>query len=161
MANTEELHEHPSTQYARHFDIWLKEFKETISYMSIVTEHNSDWRKIYRKLDQLFNDTVWKLRNEASTEETSSDEDEEGSPLLKIDVSQRDNYSRQFRAWMAGIIDTCPNRKLYFGDSYSIKEHLKYSRYFFKHHWDPEKTVDESLMKTYLGSNWNQITFRH
>ena len=53
------------------------------------------------------------------------------------------------------------SRKLYFGDSYSIKEHLKYSRYFFKHHWDPEKTVDESLMKTYLESNWNQITFRH
>ena len=106
MANTEELHEHPSTQYARHFDIWLKDFKDTISYMSIVTEHNSDWRKIYRKLDQFFKDTVWKLRNEASTEETSSDEDEEGSPLLKIYVSQRDNYSRQFRAWMAGIIDT-------------------------------------------------------
>ena len=36
MANTEELHEHPSTQYARHFDIWLKDFKDTISYMSIV-----------------------------------------------------------------------------------------------------------------------------
>ena len=156
MANTEELHEHPSTRYARHFDIWLKDFKETGSYADLVNGHDGHWIKIYRELDQIFKDTVWKLRNEAPTEETSSDEDEEVIPMLKIDASQRDNYKRQFRAWMAEIKDTCPNREIYFGRSYGIDEHVRYERFFFKHHWDPEKTVDESLMKALLGSEWDK-----
>ena len=94
----------------------------------------------------LFFDNELKLRRE----------DEEGDPMLKLDVSQRDNYKRQFRAWLAEIKDTCPNRKLYYDGSDGIKEHLRDSRFFFKHRWDPEKTVDESLMKALLGSNWDK-----
>ena len=30
------------------------------------------------------------------------------------------------------------------------------SEAFFKHRWDPEKTVDESLMKRLLGSEWDK-----
>ena len=45
------------------------------------------------------------------------------------------------------FLKTCPNPKLYFGRYYGIDEYLRYKRFFFKHHWDPEKTVDESLIK--------------
>ena len=134
-----------TVQYGLDYDRWLKDLKKTDRYMSIVAKHKQNWRKIHDQLLAIFNNEL-KLRRE----------DEEGNPLLKIDVSQRDNYNRQFRAWMAEIKDTCPNRKLYFGRSYGIKEHLRYSRYFFKHLWDPEKTVDESLMKALLGSNWDK-----
>ena len=129
-----------TVQYGLDYDRWMEDFEGTDMYMSIVTEHKEDWRKIHDHLLVIFNNEL-KLRRE----------DEEGNPILKIDVSQRDNYKRQFRAWLAEIKDTCPNRELYFGDSYGIKEKLRYSRYFFKYHWDPEKTIDESVIGTKLG----------
>ena len=134
-----------TVQYDLDYDRWLKDFKKTPTYMSIVTKHNRDWRKIHDQLLAIFNNDL-KLRRE----------DEEVIPILKIDASQRDNYTRQFRAWMVQIKDTCPNRELYFGRSYDIDESVKYERFFFKHHWDPEKTVDESLMKRLLGSEWDK-----
>ena len=75
-----------TVQYALDYDRWLEDFEGTPRYMSIVTEHNSDWRKIYDKLFVIFNNEL-KLRRE----------DEEGDPMLKLDVSQRNNYKRQFR----------------------------------------------------------------
>ena len=140
------LEDHKKTvQYGLDYDRWLKDFKKTPTYMSIVTKHNRDWRKIHDQLHAFFNNELL-LRCE----------DEEVIPLMKIDASQRDNYKRQFRAWMAQIKDTCPDRELYFGRSYGIDESIKCERYFFKHHWDPEKTVDESLMKALLGSEWDK-----
>ena len=134
-----------TVQYGLDYDRWLEDFEGTPKYMSIVTEHNCDWRKIYDQLLAIFNNEL-KLRCE----------DEEGDPVLKLDVSQRDNYERQFRAWLAEIKDTCPNPKLYYDGSDGIKEHLRDSRFFFKHDWDPEKNVDEPLMKALLGSNWEK-----
>ena len=130
---------------AAEYDRWLEDYKKTPAYMDIVTKHNRDWRKIHDQLLPIFNNDL-KLRRE----------DEVGIPMLKIDASQRDNYKRQFRAWMAQIKDTCPNRELYFGRSCGINESAKYERFFFKYHWDPEKTVDESLMKALLGPNWDR-----
>ena len=127
-----------TVQYALDYDRWMEDFEGTPLYMSIVAEHNRDWRKIHDQLFVVFNNEL-KLRRE----------DEEGDPLLKIDVSQRDNYKRQFRAWLIQRKDTCPNRKLYYSGSDGIKEHLRDSRFFFKHRWNPEETVDESLMKAY------------
>ena len=48
-----------NTRYARHFDMWLKDFKETSSYAGIVTGHDGHWIKIYHELHQIFKDTVW------------------------------------------------------------------------------------------------------
>ena len=93
MANTEELPEHPLTRYARHFDIWLEDFKETSSYADIVIGHDGHWGKIYRELDQIFKDTVWnpmKLRNETST---NVDDQRRSSD------SERD-YRREFDKWL-------------------------------------------------------------
>ena len=130
---------------ANNYDQWLEDFKKTDRYRSIVTEHKKDWRKIDDQLLAFFNNEML-LRCA----------DEVGIPMLKIDASQQDNYKRQFRTWMAEIKDTCPNRELYFGRSYGINERIRYERYFFKYHWDPEKTVDESLMKALLGSEWDK-----
>ena len=130
---------------ANNYDQWLKDFKKTDRYRSIVTEHKKDWGKLDDQLLAFFNNEML-LRCA----------DEVGIPMLKIDASQRDNFKRQFRAWMAGIKDTCPNRELYFGRCYGIGESVKYERYFFKYRWDPEKTVDESLMKRLLGSEWDK-----
>ena len=103
MANTEELGEGGLSPYYRNFHIWLKDFEETSSYADLVNAHDRHWIKIFKELDQIFNDTVWipmRLRNEApieetSSDETSSDEDEEDDPMLRIDASQQDNYRRQ------------------------------------------------------------------
>ena len=117
--------------YAR----WFEDFTGTARGDDVVAEYYGDWRKMHDELFVFFHHEMLLRSN-----------DEEDSPMLKIDVSQRDNYKWQFRAWLARVKDTCPNPKLYFGRYYDIKEHLRYSRFFFKHHWDPEKTVDESLM---------------
>ena len=130
---------------ANNYDQWLEDFKKTDRYRSIVAEHKKDWRKIDDQLLAFFNNEML-LRCA----------DDVGIPILKIDASQQDNYKRQFRAWMAEIKDTCPNRELYFGRSYGIDESVRYERYFFKYHWDPEKTVDESLMKALLGPEWDK-----
>ena len=127
--------------YAR----WFEDFTRTDRGDDVVAEYNGDWRKMHDELFAFFNNEMLLGSN-----------DEEGDPMLKLDVSQRDNYKWQFRAWMTGVKNTCPNWKLYFGHHYGIKEQLKYSRFFFKHHWDPEKTADESLMKTLYGSNWDK-----
>ena len=42
------------------------------------------------------------------------------------------------------------NPKLYMSD----EEMIKHERFFFKHHWDPEKTVDEEEMKARFGQEW-------
>ena len=130
---TEEIQKSDLTQYTRDFDQWLEDFTGTDRYMSIVTEYKKDWRKIYDEFFVIFNTTVWKFRHE----------DEEGDPRLKIDVSQRDNYTRQFHKWLRDIKDTCPEPKLFYDGFGDIKELNKHSRFFMKYHWDPEKTVDE------------------
>ena len=75
-----------TVQYDLDYDRWLKDLKKTPTYMSIVTKHNRDWRKIHDQLLAIFNNDL-KLRRE----------DEEVIPILKIDASQRDNYTRQNR----------------------------------------------------------------
>ena len=124
------------------YDQWLKDFKKTPEYRSLVTEPNRSWRKIQDELLAMFNNELL-LRTA----------DDVGIPKQQIDVSQRDNYKRQFRAWLAQIKHTCPNQALYFGPSY---DSIKYGRYFFKYHWDPEKTVDERMMKRLLGREWDK-----
>ena len=131
---SEEIQKSDLVQYTRDFDRWLEDFTETDTYMDLITEYKKDWRKIYDELFDIFNTTVWKFRNE----------DEEDDPRLKIDVSQRDNYTRQFHAWLHKIKDTCPDPKLFYDGFRNIKEINKHSRFFMKHHWDPEKTVDEN-----------------
>ena len=137
-----------NTQYARHFDMWLKDFKETSSYAGIVTGHDGHWIKIYNELHQIFKDTVWnpmELRNEAPTEETSTEEDEyEDDPRLRMDADQKDNYTRQFHLWLHNLKDTCPDLKLFNRGFRNIRELNKLNRFFMLHHWDPEKTVDEN-----------------
>ena len=130
---------------ANNYDQWLEDFKKTDRYRSIVAKHKRNRRKLDDQLRAFFNNEMV-LRCA----------DDVGYPMLKIDRSQRDNYKRQFRAWMAQIKDTCPDRELFFGRSCDIGESIKYERYFFKYHWDPEKTVDESLMKRLLGSEWDK-----
>ena len=115
---------------------WFETFTGTARGDAIVREYNRDWRKMHDELYDFF-------RREMMLKSY----DEEGDPMLKLNVSQRDNFKWQFRAWMAGVKDTCPNPKLYFGRYYDLNEELRYSRFFFKHHWDPEKTVDESVKK--------------
>ena len=87
-----------TVQYGLDYDRWLEDFEGTDRYMSIVTEHNGDCRKIHDQLLAIFNNEL-KFRRE----------DEEGDHMVKLDVSQR--AKRQFRAWLAEIKDTCPNRK--------------------------------------------------
>ena len=131
-------------QLGQDYAQWFEHFTLTKRGDDAVVEYNGDWRKMHNELFVFY-------RHEMLLESY----DEEDEPLLKIDVSQRDNFKWQFRAWMTGIQDTCPNPKLYFGRYYGIKDRLRYKRFFFKHHWDPEKTVDdhwnpekiESLMK--------------
>ena len=36
-----------TVQYGLDYDRWMEDFEGTPKYMSIVTEHNCDWRKIY------------------------------------------------------------------------------------------------------------------
>ena len=115
---------------------WFEDFTRTAKGNAIVGWYNRDWRKMHDELFPFF-----------KREMMMKSYDEEDDPLLKIDASQRDNYTRQFRVWMAGVKDTCPNPKLYFGRYYGIDDHFRYKRFFFKHHWDPEKTVDDSLIK--------------
>ena len=144
MANTEELGEGGLSPYYRDFHIWLKDFEETSSYADLVNGHDRHWIKIYKELDQIFNDTVWKLRNEAPTEETSSDEDEEDDPRLRIDANQQDNYRRKFDLWVRKLKDTCDDLELFYRSFRNMKELNKLHRFFILHHWDPEKNVDEN-----------------
>ena len=116
---------------------WFETFTGTARGDAIVGEYNRDWEKMHDELFAFFNNEMM----------LKSYDDEEVYPLQEIDASQRDNYSWQFRAWLDGVKNTCPNRKLYFGRYYSLIEELRYSRFFFKHLWDPEKTVDESVKK--------------
>ena len=127
------------------YDRWLKDLKKTPEYRILVTKYKQNLGMIHDKLLTIFKYDLM-----------LSCEDEEVMPLQKIDVSQRDNYKRQFRAWMARIKDTCPDRELYFGPSYDRKYGARYEKHFFKYYWDPEKTVDESLMKTLMGSEWDK-----
>ena len=129
----EEIQKSDLVQYTRDFDRRLEDFTGTDRYMSIVTEYKKDWRKIYDELFDIFNTTVWKFRNE----------DEEGDPILKIDVSQRDNYTRQFDKWLRDIKDTCPEPKLFYGGFRNIKELNKHSRFFMKYVWNPEKNDED------------------
>ena len=132
-------------QLGKDYAQWFETFTGTARGDAIVREYNRDWRKMHNELFVFY-------RHEMLLE---SYDDEEVYPLQEIDVSQRDNFKWQFRAWMIGIQDTCPNPKLYFGRYYGLIEELRYKRFFFKHHWNPEKTVDdhwnpekiESLMK--------------
>ena len=117
---------------ADEYDQWLKDFKKTDRYKFLVAKYKRDWGLIHEQLRTVFtNDMLLKCG------------DEEGPPLLEIDASQRDNFKRQYRAWMTSIKDTCPDREFFFGPFYDTKERFRYSRFFFKHLWDPEKTVDE------------------
>ena len=129
----EEIQKSDLVQYTRDFDRWLEDFTETDRYISIVTEYKKDWRKIYDELFDIFNTTVWKFRHE----------DEEGDPRLRLDVSQRDNYTRQFHKWLRKIKDTCPDPKLFYGGFRNIKELNKHSRFFMKHHCNPEKNDED------------------
>ena len=124
-------------ELGKDYALWFEKFTLTHRGDDIVREYNRDWEKMHDELYLFFRREMM-LR---------SNDDEEDTPLEKIDVSQRDNYRWQFRAWMAGVKDTCPNPKLYFGRYYDLDEELRYSRFFFKHHWDPKKTVDESVKK--------------
>ena len=131
-------------QLGNDYGQWFEKLTGTVRGDTIIGWYNRDWEKMHNELYPFF---LHEMLLEIY--------DEEDEPLLKIDVSQRDNFDWQFRAWMTGIQDTCPNPKLYFGRYYGIKDLLRYKRFFFKHHWDPEKTVDdhwnpekiESLMK--------------
>ena len=129
MADREEIQKSDLIQHSRDFDRWLEDFTETDTYISIVTEYKKDWRKIYDELLEIFNTTVWKLRNE----------DEEDDPRLRIDASQQDNYRRQFDAWVRNLKDTCPDLELFYRSFRNIKELNKLHRFFKLHHWDPEK----------------------
>ena len=131
-------------QLGNDYGQWFEKLTGTVRGDTIIGWYNRDWEKMHNELYPFF-----------LHEMLLENYDEEDEPLLKIDVSQRDNFDWQFRAWLTGIQDTCPNPKLYFGRYYGIKDLLRYKRFFFKHHWDPEKTVDdhwnpekiESLMK--------------
>ena len=129
MADREEIQKSDLIQHSRDFDRWLEDFTETDTYISIVTEYKKDWRKIYDELLEIFNTTVWKLKNE----------DEKDDPRLGIDASQQDNYRRQFHAWLRNLKDTCPDPELFYGGFRNIKEMNKLHRFFILHHWDPEK----------------------
>ena len=124
---------------------WLKDLKKTPEYRILVAKYKHSLEMMHEKLVAFFNNELM-----------LSSEDEKIMPILKIDASQRDNYIRQFRAWLAMLKDTCPDQEIYFGPTYDRKHSAGYERFFFKHHWDPEKTVDESLMKTLLGSEWDK-----
>ena len=123
-------------QLGKDYAQWFEKFTLTHRGNTIVGWYNRDWRKMHDELVDFFH-----------REMMMKSYDEEDDPLIKIDVSQRDNFKWQFHAWMAGVKDTCPNPKLYFGRYYGIDEYFRYKRFFFKHHWDPKKTVDESLIK--------------
>ena len=129
----EEIQKSDLVQYTRDFDRWLEDFTETDRYIGIVTEYKKDWRKIYDELFDIFNTTVWKFRNE----------DEEGDPRLTIDVSQRDNYTRQFHKWLCDIKDTCPEPKLFYDGIRNMKGLNKHSRFFMKYIWNPEKNDED------------------
>ena len=135
MADREEIQKSDLIQHSRDFDQWLEDFTETDTYMSIVTEYNKDWRKIYDELLEIFNTTVWKLRNE---------DEYEDDPRLRMDANQKDNYTRQFHLWLHKIKDTCNDLKLFNRGFRNIRELNKLHRFFMLHHWDPEKTVDEN-----------------
>ena len=95
MANTEELHEHPLTRYARHFDTWLDDFKETDTYAAIVIDYEGCWSKIYKELNRIFKENVWnpmKLRNETSTNQDGQ--------RRSSDNEQLNNYRREFDKWL-------------------------------------------------------------
>ena len=123
---------------------WFAVFTGTVRGDTIIDWYNRNWWKMHTELFVFY-------RHEMLLESYDGEDD----PLLKIDVSQRDNFKWQFEEWMTGIQATCPNPKLYFGPYYGIKDLLRYKRFFSKHHWDPEKPVDdhwnpekfESLMK--------------
>ena len=132
MVDREEIQKSDLIQHSRDFDRWLEDFTETDTYISIVTEYKKDWRKIYDELLEIFNTTVWKLRNE----------DEEDDPRLRIDASQQDNYRRQFHAWLRNLKDTCDDLELFYGGFRNIKQLNKLRRFFMLHHWDPEKNVE-------------------
>ena len=127
------------------YDRWLKDFKKTPEYRILVAKYKHSLEMMHEKLVAFFNNELM-----------LSSEDEEIMPILKIDASQRDNYKRQFRAWLARLEATCPDRELYFGPSYDRKYSARYEKHFFKYYWDPEKTVDEWLMKTLMGSEWDK-----
>ena len=123
-------------EHGKDYAQWFERFTRTVKGDDIVSGYFGDWRKMHDELFPFF------LR-----ERMLKSTDEEDDPMLKIDASQRDNYTRQFRVWMEGVKDTCPNPKLYFGRYYGINDYFRYKRFFFKHRWDPEKTVDDSLIK--------------
>ena len=52
-----------TVQYALDYDRWMEDFEGTPLYMSIVAEHNCDWRKIHDQLFVVFNNEL-KLRRE-------------------------------------------------------------------------------------------------
>ena len=143
-------------EYALEYDRWFKDFEGTDRFYRVLTEQNGDTMKIHMEQMGIFNA---ELRLKREVEEYYQQLEkavgyEEFYPSLKIDASQRDNYLRQYRAWMTKIKDTCPNREFYFGKSYGIKERMAHERYFFKHEWDPKKTVNEEEMKSRFGQDW-------
>ena len=129
-----EEHDH-IVQLGQDYAKWFERFTLTKRGDDAVAEYNGAWRKMHNELFVFY-------RHEMLLESYA----EEDEPLLKIDVSQRDNFKWQFHAWMTGIQDACPKPELYFGRYYGIKDLLRYKRFFFKHHWDPEKAV---------GDHWN------
>ena len=115
---------------------WFEDFTRTARGNDIVGWYNRDWMIMHTELARFF-------RNEKMLKSYDEDDD----PWTKIDVDQRDNFTWQFRAWIDSLQRACPNNKLYFGPYYGFDERLRYERFFFKHHWDPEKTVDESVLE--------------
>ena len=130
-----EEHNH-IVQLGNDYGQWFEKFTLTRRGNDIIGWYNRDWEKMHAELYPFF------LR-----EMMMKSYDEEDDPRLKIDASQRDNFKWQFEEWLTKIKDTCPNRKLYFGRYYGLDEYFGYKRFFFKHHWDPEKTVDEKVKK--------------
>ena len=109
----------------------------------MVTDYERCWSKLYKELNRIFKDTVWnpmKLRNETSTKETSTNEDD---PRLRIDASQLNNYRRQFDVWVRKFKKTCDYADLmaFYRGRYS-KLNTELHRIFKLNFWDPEKNVD-------------------
>ena len=130
-----EEHNH-IVQLGNDYGQWFEKLTGTVRGNTIIGWYNRDWEKMQAELYPFFlHEMILKSY------------DEEDDPRLKIDVSQRDNFNWQFEEWLAKMKDTCPNRKLYFGRYYGLDEYFRYKRFFFKHHWDPEKTVDEKVKK--------------
>ena len=75
-------------EFYSHFHTWLDDFEKTDAYTNIVGNYEKCWIKIYKELQRIFTDTVW---NEMKKEDDRPP---------RIDDDQKDNYKKQFDAWL-------------------------------------------------------------